>query len=135
MSTAAVFNSLADVMGSALANAFPDTLTVKTATESAGAGGQKIRTGEANTYTGVPCIYELIEKYAWRKDEGDRNLSTQMYKVTMPTHSGATRMTLNPATQRLVIAARGDEPSFTLRIISVANDMGVIYTVIAAKEN
>jgi hypothetical protein len=45
------------------------------------------------------------------------------------------RIDLSPATQRLLVAERGDEPEFALRTISVASDMGVVFSVIAAKEN
>ena len=135
MSTASVFNKLADVMGSALANAFPDTLTVVTEGTAAGTAGVKVNAASSNTYTGVPCIYEQIEKFAWRKDQADKNLSTQKYKVTIPTHHNGSRMTLTPTNQSLLVAARGDEPAFTLRMDSVATDMGVVFVVIASKEN
>jgi hypothetical protein len=135
MSTAAVFNSLADVMGSALAMAFPDTLTVQTLTETNGTGGMKIKATTANTYTSVPCAVEYIQKFGWRKDQGEKNLSTQKYTVTFPTHVNGTRMTINPATQRLLVAARGDEPAMTLRMDSVSSDMGVVFVAVASKEN
>jgi hypothetical protein len=135
MSTASVFNKLADVMGSALANAFPDTLTVVTMTETAGTGGGRIKASTTNTYTSVPCVVEYIQKFGWRKDQADRNVSTQKYTVTMPTHLNGTRMTLNPATQRLVVAARGDEPEYTLRIDTISSDMGVVFIINASKEN
>lgn len=135
MSVATAFNSLANVMGTVLAVAFPDTLTVQTLNETSGTGGMKIKATTTNTYTSVPCIYELIEKYAWRRNQGEKNLSTQKYKVTFPTHLSGTRMTINPATQRLLVAARGDEPSFTLRMDAVASDMGVVFVAIASKEN
>jgi len=135
VSTAAIFNKLADQMGTALAVAFPDTLTVQTLTETSGTGGMKIKSSTANTYTSVPCCVEYIQKFGWRKDQGEKNLSTQKYTVTMPTHLNGTRMTLNPATQRLVVAARGDEPAMTLRIDTISSDMGVVFVINASKEN
>jgi hypothetical protein len=135
MSSADVFNEIADDMGEILPESFPDTLTVVTEGTAAGTAGMKVNAASSNTYTGVPCIYEQIEKFAWRKDQADKNLSTQKYKVTIPTHHNGSRMTLTPANQRLIVAARGDEPAFTLRMDSVATDMGVVFVVIASKEN
>jgi hypothetical protein len=135
MSTAAIFNKVADVMGGALAMAFPDTLTVQTLNETSGTGGMKIKSSTSNTYTSVPCVIEYIQKFGWRKNQGEKNLSTQKYTITCPTHVNGTRMTLNPATQRLLIAARGDEPAMTLRIDTISSDMGVVFVINASKEN
>jgi hypothetical protein len=135
MSSADVFNEIADDMGEILPESFPDTLTVVTLNESAGTGGGRIKASTTNTYTSVPCVVEYIQKFGWRKDQADRNVSTQKYTVTMPTHLNGTRMTLNPATQRLVVAARGDEPEYTLRIDTISSDMGVVFIINASKEN
>jgi hypothetical protein len=123
-------------MPKVLAAVLPDTCTITAETTSAGSGGGRIKTATSNAYTSVPCAYEPIQKFGWQKDQGDKIVSTQIYKVTMPTHTAAgTRINLDPKTHRIVVAARGTEPAKTFRIQNVGDDMGVVYVVIAAREN
>lgn len=120
-----------------MATAFPDTLSVMEETTSAGTGGGRIKSGNTYYFEGVPCIAEHIQKFGWRKDQGDKNMSTQMYLVTMPTHELATgnRIELDPAVHRLVIDERGNEPEKTLRIVSIGDVHGVVFEVVASREN
>ena len=135
MSVASALNSAARIIGTAAPQMFPDRLTVQTLNESAGTGGMKIKSSTTSTYSNVPCIVELIQKFAWRKDQGEKNLSTQKYTVTTPTFLSGSRITINPATQRLLVAARDGMAAFTLRIDSTPDDMGVVYVMTCSKEN
>jgi hypothetical protein len=137
MSLASVFNQLGqDVIPTVLAAAFPDTCTITAETTSAGTGGGRIKSGTTVAYADVPCAYEPIQKFGWQKDQGDKIVSTQIYMVTIPTHTAAgTRISLDPKTHRIVVAARGNEPAKTFRIQNVGDQMGVVFEIIAAREN
>jgi hypothetical protein len=137
MSLAAVFNTLGQsVLPTVLGAAFPDTCTITAETISAGTGGGRIKSGTTNAYTSIPCAYEPIQKFGWQKDQGDKIVSTQIYMVTIPTHTAAgTRISLDPKTHRIVVAARGNEPAKTFRIQNVGDQMGVVFEIIAAREN
>jgi hypothetical protein len=135
MSTAQVFNKLADVMGSALARAFPDTLTVKERTRTVSASGEVLQTGTTDAYTSVPCVAEPIQKFGWKKDQGDKIVASQMYTVTTPTKTTAgTYIALDPDKHYLVMNARGSNPAKTFRIISVGDSSGVVFEIVASIE-
>lgn len=135
MSTAAQFNLLADVMGGALAKAFPDTLTVKQRTYTTSASGETIQSGTTDAYTSVPCVAEPIQKFGWKKDQGDKITATQMYTVTIPckTSAGA-YIALDPDKHTLVFNARGSNPAKTFRIVSVGDSSGVVFEIVASIE-
>jgi hypothetical protein len=138
MSMTAFADNMAERIFPKVAEAtYEDRLTVRAFTETAGTGGQKIKTGRTDVYTNIPCKVTQIQKFGWRKDQADRNISTQVYKVEMPTYTlAAAFIALNPATHDLLIAARGDRPAMTLRITSNGLvPLGFKYEVIAAKEN
>lgn len=140
MSIASAFSQLGQtVMPTVMAAAFPDTCTITAETTTAGTGGGVIKSGTSNAYTSIPCAYEPIQKFGWQKDQGDQIVSTQIYMVTIPTHySNAgtpTRINLDPKTHRIVVAARGNEPAKTFRIQNVGDQMGVVFEIIAAREN
>lgn len=138
MSTAAIFNKLGQTLiPNALAIALPDTCTITAETTSAGTGGGRIKTGTSNAYSSIPCAYEPLG--GARFDSADKLVSTNAYKVTLPTHysnSGTpTRINLDPKTHKIVVGARGNEPAKTFRIISIADDLGVVFEVVCQKEN
>lgn len=138
--TALTFSNLGQrIIPSALASAFPDTCTIAAEEYTAGTGGGRIKTGVEgayDAYTDVPCAYEAIQKFGWQKDQGDKIVSTQVYKVTIPTHTpNGTRIDFNVKTHSIVVAARGNEPVKTFRPMSVGDDMGIVFEIIAAREN
>jgi hypothetical protein len=53
----------------------------------------------------------------------------------MATHKSGSRINLDPKAHRLVVAARGNEPAKTFRIISIGDDQGVVFEVICEREN
>lgn len=136
MSTAAIFNTLGQtLMPNALAVVLPDTLTVKSETRSTSSGGGQIKSGATNAVTGVPCMYEPIQKFGWKKDQADKINSSQMYLVTIPTHKSGTRINLDPKSHYFVVDARGSEPAKTFKIISIGDLHGVYFEVVCSREN
>lgn len=136
MSTATIFNSLGQtVIPGALARAFPDTLTVKRVNQSQGVDGGMVD-GTATDYkTGVPCAYEPIDIRKSRLVVGDRIVSLGNYKVTLPTHQTGTRINLDPKTDSLLVAARGNEPVKAFKIEHIRDDLGVVFECFCTKEN
>jgi hypothetical protein len=138
MSLAAVFNTLGqDVMPLVAAAVFPDLLSITAETLVSDSGGGYSSSSTSTAYSSIPCAYEPLSGN--RFDSAGKLVSTQAYKVTIPTHydvaGTATRINLNPATHKLVVAARGNEPAKTFRIVAAPDEMGVIYEVLAEKEN
>ena len=138
MSTAAAFNRLGQrSIPSALARAFPDTLSVVKDTPQSDGGGGFYSSVQASDYTNIPCAYE--PKGGTRYDSAGKLLSNAIYLVTMPTHYSLngtpTRINLNPAIHRLVVNTRGNEPAKTFRIVKVGDDLGVVYEVVCDREN
>lgn len=135
MGTANVFNKLGQsLMPKVAAAVFPDTLTVVAETTATDSGGARYKSATTNAYTSVPCAYEpaQIER---RIEQGGKVLSSQQYIVTMPTHTAAgSRINLDPKTHRLTVAARGNEPAKTFRIIAVRDPMGVMFEVVCELE-
>jgi hypothetical protein len=138
MSTAAVLNNLGQtILPRALAYALPDTLTVQGETQASDSGGGYYVSANTNAYTSVPCAYEPLG--GARFDANGKLLSTNAYRVTMPTHYNnagtPTRINLNPASHRLIVASRGNEPAKTFRIVSVSDDAGAVFEVTCEREN
>lgn len=136
MSLAAVFNKLGQiVVPKVAAAAFPDTLTVYADTLAQDSGGATRKTGTTAAYSSVPCAYEPLQ-IERRIEQGAKLLSSQEYRITMPTHTAnQTRINLDPKTHRLTVAARGNEPAKTFRIIAIGDQMGVNYEVLCQREN
>ena len=138
MSTAAIFNQLGQsVMPQALAFALPDTMTIKAVNQvTDGAGGYTQGT-PTDAYTAIPCAYE--PKGGARFNSADQLMSVNLYTVTLPTHYNnagtMTRINLNPTIHRFVVNVRGNEPTKTFRIISVADDLGAIFEATCEREN
>jgi hypothetical protein len=116
---------------------FPDLLTVTAETPVSDSGGGFSSSSTTNAYTNIPCAYEPLSGSSF--DTNGKLLSVNAYKVTVPTHYNnagtMTRINLNPATHRLVVTARGNEPVKVFRIVSIADDMGVVFEVTCEKEN
>jgi hypothetical protein len=121
-------------MPSVLSKVLPDTCTIQAiAPVSDGAGGFTQGT-PTSAYTSVPCAYEPLS--GSRFDINGKLLSTNAYKVTLPTHTSAgTRINLDPTIHRVVTATRGNEPAKTFRIMSIADDSGVVFEVLCEREN
>lgn len=135
MSLAALANTLGQtVMPSVCAATMPDTMTIKAETASSiGAGGERIK-GTASDYkTSVPCSYEPILQRRGRITAGDKAVSIQQYKMTMPTHHSG-RINLDPKTHRFIVNGRGTEPAKTFRIIAVGDISGVVFEVVVERE-
>jgi hypothetical protein len=110
-----------------------DTMTVygESLTSDSGGGFRKTQT---TVYSSVPVTYKPNTNNA-RNVQGERQLSVNEYIVTFPTNSSAgSRYTVTPS-HRLVVAARGNEPAKTFRIISIADKGGMVYEAICVKEN
>ncbi len=137
MSTAAIFNRLGQsIMPRVLSRSMPDSMTIKLETSSAGTGGGRIKSGATDYAINVPCAYEHIQKFGWRKSQGEKNTSTQMYLVTMPTHTiNGMRISLDPKSHHFVVDERGNEPAKTFKIISVGDVMGAIFEVVCSRED
>lgn len=110
-----------------------DSCTIKAEALTVGTGGDRV-TGSTDAYTSVPCSYEPLK--GARIGSGDKLLSINAYTVTIPTHTAAgTRINLDPSAHKIVTNARGNEPAKTFRIVSVGDESGVVYSVIAEREN
>jgi hypothetical protein len=120
-----------------LAKVLPDLCTIQALNPvSDGAGGFTQGT-PTNAYTSVPCAYEPLS--GARFDNNGKLLSINAYKVTLPTHYNnagtQTRINLDPTVHRIVTATRGNEPAKTFRIVSIADDAGVVFEVLTEREN
>lgn len=117
---------------------FPDTMTITAETTTVGSGGGVIKSGTSNDYSNVPVAYKPLSAYK-RAAYADRLVSSEGYELTVPTHtSTGTRINLDPKTHKLVVNARtspGDEPQKTFRIIAIGDVSGVVYEVVADREN
>ena len=135
MSLSSTFNTLGQsVMPRICAATMPDTCTIQGTTETSDSGGGYYVASSDNDYTSVPCSYEPIT--GTRFDSAGKLLSTELYRVTLPTHTSAgTRINLDPKEHRIVVTARGNEPAKTFRIVSIADVSGVVFEVTAEKEN
>jgi hypothetical protein len=138
MSLASVFDTLGqNVMPQVALATFPDLLTVTAETPVSDSGGGFSSSATTNAYTNIPCVYEPLS--GSRFDTNGKLLSVHAYKVTVPTHYNnagtMTRINLNPATHRLVVASRGNEPAKVFRIVSVGDEMGIVFEVTCEKEN
>jgi hypothetical protein len=138
MSTAAIFESSARILASAWANVFPRTCTIKRRNKSQSAGGDTILGTPTNAYTSVPCLFEVIPKFGWQRDQGEKVTTTQKYNVFLPTrynNAGTwTRITIDADTDYLVVDAVELEPAITLKPDSAPNDLGMQYTMVATAE-
>lgn len=118
-----------------LSDDFPETMTIVADTMAVGAGGGQVKTGTTNYKTGVPCIFEAA-KDGTRFVNADKMGSLQPYKITFPIYwPASSRINLDPNAHTLVVDARGDEPPKTFRIDSIKDIVGVLYEVLAGKEN
>lgn len=136
MSLADVFNTLGQtVMPKVTAAAFPDTMTVKGETTSAGTGGGRVKSAATDVYESVPCSYEAT-RVENRLTSADKLLSIQQYLVTFPTHDKfRVRYEVDVKKHRLVVNARGTEPAKTFRIIALRDLSGVIFEAVCEREN
>lgn len=125
-------------MPTVTAAVFPDTMTITAETNTQGSGGGQIKGGTSNAYTNIPVAYKPLSS-GQRAQYADKLVSSEGYQLTMPTHynnSGTpTRINLDPKTHSLIVNARGDEPAKSFRIIVVGDKQGVVFEVIADKEN
>jgi hypothetical protein len=116
---------------------FSDLLTITAETPVSDGGGGFSSSATTNAYTNIPCAYEPLS--GSRFDTNGKLLSVNAYRVTIPTHydnaGTMTRINLNPATHRLVVASRGNEPAKVFRIVSVGDEMGIVFEVTCEKEN
>lgn len=134
MSLDTVFNTLGQtVIPQIGAAVFPDTLTVQGETAVSDSGGGYYLSATGSVHTAVPCVYEPLS--GSRVDSAGKLVSIEAYTVTMPTHHGGSRINLDPKVHRLVVAARGNEPVKTFRIVSIGDDMGVVFEVVCEREN
>ena len=138
MSLTSVFNTLGQRIIPQVASAvFPDTLSITAETPVSDGGGGFSSSTTATDYSSIPCAYEPLS--GTRADANGKLLSTEAFTVTIPTHYNLagtmTRINLNPTTHKLVVASRGNEPAKTFRIVSIADEMGVVFEVLAEKEN
>jgi hypothetical protein len=134
----AVFDNLGQVlMPDALAFCLPDLCTIQALNPTSdGAGGYTYGT-PTSAYTSIPCAYEPLS--GARFDTNGKLLSTNAYRVTIPTHYNnagtPTRINLDPTIHRIVVATRGNEPAKTFRISAIADDLGVVFEVLCEREN
>ena len=138
MSLSATFNTLGQtIIPNVFAAVMPDTCTITANNPVTDGAGGFTQSTPTNAYTGIPCAYEPAS--GARIDANGKLLSVNAYKVTLPTHyklaDVPTRINLNPTVHRIVTAARGNEPVKTFRIVSIADDMGVVFEVLAEREN
>lgn len=133
--TASIFNELGQtIMPSVLATVLPDLCTIQALNPSSDGAGGYTYGAPTNAYTSVPCAYEPLS--GARFDVNGKLLSTNAYRVTLPTHSSAgTRINLDPTVHQILVAARGNEPAKTFRISAIADDLGVVFEVLTEREN
>lgn len=116
---------------------FPDTCTIQALNPTSDGAGGYTQGTPTNAYTSIPCAYEPLS--GARFDTNGKLLSINAYKVTLPTHYNnagtQTRINLDPTVHRIVTATRGNEPAKTFRIVSIADDMGVVFEVLCDREN
>jgi hypothetical protein len=137
MSLADTFNKLGQsVMPGVAAKVFPDTMNVVAPTVSTDSGGTQKKTGSTNAYTSVPVTYEQIGRTPQKVEAGGKTISTVLYKLTFPTHTSAgARINIDPKAHRLQVAARGNEPAKTFRLIAAPDVAGVVFEAVCMKEN
>ena len=136
MSLASVFNKLGQtIIPKVAAAAFPDTLTVYADTLAQDTGGAVRKTGTTTAYSLIPCAYEPVQ-IERRIEQGAKLVSSQEYRITMPTHTAAAaRINLDPKSHRLIVAARGNAPAKTFRIIAIGDQSDVVFEVVCQREN
>lgn len=68
-------------------------------------------------------------------DANGKMITFSGYKITLPVIYNSARVNIDPTTQRIVVDARGSELAKTFRIDAVPDQQGIVYEVLATKEN
>lgn len=133
---AEIFDELGqEVLPEIAVDVFPDLMMIREEAPTTDSGGRRVRGAVTDAYEDVPVTYEPMTFSVSRQTIGDRQVSTQQYLVTFPTHHQNERIDINPAVHRLTVYARGNEPEKTFRIVNVRDYSGVVFEVVAEKEN
>lgn len=103
-----------------------DTMTVKRKSASAGTGGGRVKGSTSDAYTSVPVDVQPYNGTRFMLT--DKPIANATHLLEFPVYdTGGTRITVNPATDRFVVDARGSEPAKTFRIITSPDDHGITY--------
>jgi len=111
-----------------------DTMSILGEGKVQGPGGGMVKGSAPAVYSNVPVSYEPASA-GKRIAAGDQDVSSQQYVLTLPTHQNGTRINLDPSLHRLSVNARGNEPVKVFRILAVGDVSGVVFEVIAEREN
>lgn len=139
-----VFNTLGQnvmpkVFGKLKQAGLTDLMDVQGETTSVGSGGGRIKSEKTTVYCKIPVTFKTKGSEGYKVIESDQMTSTQRFVLTFPSHTpNGTRYDIDPRQHRLVVRARtgeGTEPSKTFRIISIRDDMGVLYEADCVVEN
>lgn len=138
MGLGTIFNNLGqNVIPSVLTKVLPDLCTIQALNPTSDGAGGYTQGTPTTAYPSIPCAYEPLS--GARFDTNGKLLSINAYRVTLPTHYNnagtQTRIQLDPTVHRIVTATRGNEPAKTFRIVSIADDMGVVFEVLTEREN
>lgn len=138
MGLGTIFNNLGqNVIPSVLTKVLPDLCTIQALNPTSDGAGGYTQGTPTTAYSSIPCAYEPLSGAKF--DVNGKLLSTNAYRVTLPTHYNnagtQTRIQLDPTVHRIVTATRGNEPAKTFRIVSIADDMGVVFEVLVEREN
>jgi hypothetical protein len=115
--------------------AFPDRLTIRDASFSAGPGGGRIKAQTPDQLADIPAKYSPLSRHEGRDTVSGQMTSFEHYVVAFATHKDGQRIDLDQTKHRLIIQARGNEPEKTFRIISVRDQSGIMFEVVCEKEN
>ena len=138
MSTGLIFENVGRKLAQAWAMSFPYTCTIKARTPTISTSGEPLYAAATDAYTSVPCLYEPIAKFGWKKDQAEKITATQKFNVFLPTRyqlAGVwTRINLDPDTHYIVTDAIGLAPSVTFSIDSVGRHLDVQFELVATVE-
>lgn len=135
MSLAKVFDKLGESIVPKIASkVFPDSMYVmRDSLTSDGAGGQ-INAGQEEAPNGdlIPCTYEPIGGN--KSVVGDKITSKMQYAITFPTNQFDYLLEIT-ANDRVKVVARGNQLDKIFKVISIANESGVVNEAICELES
>lgn len=123
MSLAGTFNSMATLAAAAFAAMFPDLCAVQRGTPTQGtSGGSKPAWASVPDLDSVPCL--VSARTGAERDAAGTVTAFTFFEVMLPAEVEGVAVVVRPK-DRLLIAARGNQPERILEVSSSGNEAGV----------
>lgn len=125
---------LPSIFGSLQNVGIVDTMTIYERTQTRDAAGGVVKSAGVAAYEAIPVSYEPVQ-FKTQFDANGKVLSSQQYKLTCPITYNDIRLDIDASKHYFVVDARGYEPAKTFRPFTIRDDSGVVFEIIAEREN